>query len=83
MTGRDPTDEHAEVRRRIRRKATLYTYGFMLAAIGVALGGSALIAWLLTASGLPFIRTWIVLSLIVLLPSLLGIVWRALRERSS
>lgn len=83
MTGARFEDENTEVRRRIRRKATLYTYGFMLAAIGVALGGSALVAWLLSASGTPFLETWIVLSLIVLLPSLLGIVWRAIRERSS
>jgi hypothetical protein len=55
----------------------------MLAAIGVAFGGSALVAWLLSTTGLPFVRTWIVLSVVVLLPSLLGIVWRALRERSS
>jgi FtsH-binding integral membrane protein len=83
MTGSQRRDEHAETRRRIHRKATLYTYGFMLAAIGVAFGGSALVAWLLSTTGLPFVRTWIVLSVVVLLPSLLGIVWRALRERSS
>jgi hypothetical protein len=77
--GRDPG---AEVRRRIVFRATLYVYGFMIAAIVVAVGGAALVALLVARAGLPFVKTWIVLSVVILLPSLLMLVWRAFKERS-
>jgi hypothetical protein len=81
LTGpeRDPTREAS---RRIVRRATLYVYMFMAAAVGVAVGGAALLAWLLTRTGLPFRETWIILSIVILLPSLLMLVWRAVKERS-
>lgn len=75
-----------EARRNVRRivlRASLYAWGFLVAAILVALGGSALLAWLLTRIGLPFVRTWITVSIIVLLPSLIGIVWRTVRDRNA
>ncbi len=31
--------------------------------------------------GLPFVQTWVAILIIVLLPSLLTMVWRALRSR--
>lgn len=70
-------------RRRIRtilRKASLYAWGFFAAAFATALGGAAIAAWVLTSAGLPFLESWLVMSGIVLVPSLIGIVWRALRE---
>jgi hypothetical protein len=70
-------------RRRIRqilRTASLYAWGFFALAFATALGGAALVAWALTRAGLPFLESWLVVSTIVLLPSLLGIVWRALRD---
>jgi hypothetical protein len=72
-------------RRRIRlilRKASLYAWGFFALALATALGGAALVAWVLARAGLPFLESWLVVSGIVLLPSLLGIVWRALRDPS-
>lgn len=74
-------DPHAAARKRIVFKATLYTYGFLIAAIVVAIGGAALIAWLLSRTGLPFRETWIVLAVVILLPSLLMMVWRAVSEK--
>jgi len=67
--------------RGIIRKASLYTVTFTAAAIVIPLAGTALIAWLLTFGGLPFRDTWIALSIIVFLPSLIGMVWRAVRQR--
>lgn len=65
--------------RGIIRKASLYTWAFTAAAVILPLAGAALIAWLLTFGGLPFRDTWIALSIIVFLPSLIGIAWRAIR----
>jgi uncharacterized membrane protein YeiH len=73
-------DDEAARQRAIRR-ATRYTYGFLASAVVTAVGGGALIAWLFTRSGLPFLKTWIVVIAIVVVPSLLGLVWRAVRER--
>jgi hypothetical protein len=58
--------------KRILRQATLYTYGFLAAALALGLGGSALIAALLTRVGLPFGRTWLTLALLVLVPAALS-----------
>ena len=81
MSGRSNEEEARRGVRRILRRATLYTWGFFVAAILVALGGSALLAWMLTRVGLPFIETWLAVTIIVLLPSLIGIVWRNVRDR--
>lgn len=72
-------------RRRVRgiiRKASLYTWTFTAAAVVLPLAGTALIAWLLTFGGLPFLDTWIALSIIVYLPSLIGMVWKTVRGRN-
>lgn len=73
-------DESAN-RRRILRRATLVTGGFALATVAVAVLGSALIAWFLSVTGLPFRATWLVLSIFVLLVPLLGIAVGSIRER--
>ena len=54
-------DAGAERRRRAIRRATLYTYGFLGAALLTTVGGAALVAWILSFTGLPFLTTWLVL----------------------
>lgn len=77
----EPRDPEARTRRQILRRATLYTAGFLAAAIFVALAGAAFVAWLLTYRGLPFLRTWAVAALIIVLPGLLAAVWKLIRGR--
>lgn len=73
-------DEVARARiRSILRKAALYAWGFFGAALATVLGGAALMAWVLTKAGLPFLESWLVMATLVLLPSLIGIAWRAAR----
>lgn len=78
----EPGDPDAARRRQILRRAALYTWGFLGAAVLVAIGGSAFVAWLLSRAGFPFRTTWLVIAAIVVLPSLLGLVIRAVREQS-
>jgi FtsH-binding integral membrane protein len=82
MTDQEEFDRSAEVRRRIIMRAQLYTYGFLAAALAIAFGGSAMVAWILSRTGLPFVKAWIAILIIVLMPSLVTVVWRAVRERS-
>ena len=63
MSGPDDFDRQ---RRRILRKISLLTWGLIGAAVLLAIGGGAIIAWLFQGAGLPFIRTWIILSLLLL-----------------
>ncbi|MGH7577694.1 MAG: hypothetical protein ACREM1_21555 [Longimicrobiales bacterium] len=77
--GHDPT---AEARRRMLARATLYVYAFLTAGIVVAVGGAALMAWLLTRVGLPFRETWIALAIIIVLPSVIVVLWRAATGRT-
>lgn len=77
--------EQDDLQRRSRelvRQATLYTWGFLLAGLLVAIGGSGLVAWLLARNGLPFRTTWLVIAAIVLLPTAIGLVVREVRERT-
>jgi FtsH-binding integral membrane protein len=73
------SEDHERRRRIILRRAALYTYGFLAAGLIVAIGGSALVAMLMARGGLPFLQTWLVITAIVLIPSLLGLVIRAVR----
>jgi Sec-independent protein secretion pathway component TatC len=77
-------DDPAARARRQRQihRAGLYTYGFLAAALGIAAVGAALVAWLMSRTGLPFLETWIVLTLVILVPSGIALVWRAVRERT-
>lgn len=75
---------HDEARGRIRQiitRAAVYTYGFLAAGFAVAIGGSALVAWFLHRAGMPFLPTWLAISIIVLLPPMLVFVWQAVRDR--
>ena len=42
---------------------------------------STLLAWFASRRGMPFVTTWAVLCAIIVLPSLLMLVWRAVKER--
>jgi Sec-independent protein secretion pathway component TatC len=77
----DDAAARARRQRQIHR-AGLYTYAFLAAGVGIAAVGAALIAWLLSRTGLPFLETWIVLTLVILVPSGIALVWRAVRERT-
>ncbi len=68
--------------RRLVRRAALFTWAFLAATVFVLAAGSAGVAWLLSRSGLPFVRTWIVVMAVVLVPSLVMLVWQRVRERS-
>jgi hypothetical protein len=72
-------DPHSEARRQILRRATLYSAGFMAAALVIAMIGAAFVAWLLTWRGLPFVRTWLITMVIIVLPGLLAAVWKLIR----
>lgn len=69
---RDTESEARRERRRILRRVTLYTYGLLALAIAVAAAGTAIIAWFLSQTGVPFLDTWLVLLLIVLAVPLIG-----------
>jgi hypothetical protein len=65
----DGRPRERETWRRILWRATLYTYAFLIAALVLGVGGAALIAALLARAGLPFLRTWLTVSALVLLPA--------------
>ena len=61
-----PEDFDAE-RRKIVRKLGFLTWGARLLAVLLALGGGALLAWMLSLAGFPFMRTWLNVSLLLIL----------------
>lgn len=64
-------DEHDRNRRRILRRLDWILVAIWSGVVLVALGGGALIAWVLTGAGLPFLRTWLTVSvLLVAVPTL-------------
>ena len=82
MTARkEELDREARVRRDILRRASFYSFGMLGITLVVAVGGSALIAWVLSRGGLPFRPTWIVLTVIVLTPPLVRFAVEALRRK--
>lgn len=54
-------------RRRILRRMDLITWGLGAAAVLLAVAGGALLAWIFTGAGFPFLRTWLIASLLLLL----------------
>ena len=74
-------DEHADARRQILRRATLYSVGFLAAGVGIAVAGAAFVAWLLTHAGMPFTKTWLIVTVIIILPGLLATLWKLIRGR--
>jgi hypothetical protein len=71
----------SDVRSRLVRQVTIYTATFFAAAVAVAIVGAALVAWLLRFAGQPFLRTWLVLTLVIVLPGLLAALWKLIRLR--
>ncbi|HEX7049762.1 MAG TPA: hypothetical protein VF188_06070 [Longimicrobiales bacterium] len=59
-----PDPEH-QARHRLIRRATWYTIGLFAAAARGAVGGAALIAWILSSARLRFLETWIALSILI------------------
>jgi len=81
MNDRHPDEESLrEERRRIVRRITLWTYAFALAAVLIGLLGGALLAWILTGLGLPFLRTWLMLSIVLVLVPIMIHVGQSIRE---
>lgn len=74
-------DPQASARRKLVRRATLYTIGFMGAGLLVATAGAALVAWLLTHVGQPFLRTWLIVVALIVLPGLIATIWKLVRDR--
>ena len=74
-------DDYADARRQIMRRATLYSIGFLVAGLVIAVVGAAFVAWLLSRVGLPFTRTWLIVTAIIVLPGLLATIWKLIRGR--
>lgn len=82
MTDLTPVEERERaVRRRILRQVTLWTFIYMLAAVLVAVIGAALVAFLLTFAGMPFLPTWGVTTLVILVVPLVITAAREIRDR--
>jgi hypothetical protein len=74
-------DSGSAIRRRLIGRATTYTAVFLAAGVAVAVLGAALVAWLLTFAGQPFRRTWLIVTVIIVLPGLLAALWKLIRGR--
>jgi len=74
-------DDHEAARRRILRRATLYSLSFLAAGLIIALAGAAFIAWLMSRRGMPFVKTWLILTAIIILPGLIATIWKTIRGR--
>ncbi|MFP4622791.1 MAG: hypothetical protein ACOCVZ_03655 [Gemmatimonadota bacterium] len=59
-------EDFDEERRRIVRQVGLISYGLAAAAVFFAILGGALLAWILMGAGFPFLRTWLIVSLLLL-----------------
>lgn len=53
-------------RRRIVRQVGLISWGLAAGAVVMAALGGALLAWLLIGAGFPFLRTWVIVSVLLL-----------------
>jgi len=75
------SDRFREERRRILRRAAVFTYATFFAALVVAVVGAALVAWLLSFAGFPFRETWLVLIVVILGVPLLARLAAAVRGK--
>jgi uncharacterized membrane protein len=78
---RSSPDPHREARRGILRRVTLWTFIYIFTAVAVAVGGAALLAWFVSRAGLPYLETWLVLALALLLLPALALAIRELVQR--
>jgi hypothetical protein len=76
-----PGDHDGRATRDIVRKITLYTVSFLGAALAIAALGAAFVAWLLRWAGQPFLRTWLIAMAIILVPGVVGMIWKLVRGR--
>lgn len=53
-------------RRLIVRKISLISWGLAAGAVVMAVIGGALLAWILIGAGFPFLRTWLMVSVLLL-----------------
>jgi membrane protein implicated in regulation of membrane protease activity len=60
-------EDYDEERRRIIRQLSVLTWSLVAGALFFAILGGALLAWIFTGAGLPFLRTWLIVSLLLLL----------------
>ena len=58
-------------RRKILRKLGVLTWSLYGAIVVLAIGGGALVAWFFQGAGLPFRRTWLIMSLLLVMVPLL------------
>lgn len=72
--------EDAERRRRLIRKAEMYTWVLFATTLVVALGGAALVALIVRVPRLSFVQEWLIIAGIILVPSALGLVIQRYRE---
>lgn len=72
---------HADARRKIIRRATLFSVGFLATGLVIALAGAALVAWLFSRGRLPFFETWLVVTAIIVLPGMVAAAWKLIRDR--
>jgi hypothetical protein len=59
-------EDYDEERRRIIHQISVLTWGLGAGAVFFAVLGGALLAWIFTGAGLPFLRTWLIVSLLLL-----------------
>ncbi len=59
-------DDLDRERRRIVRKISLISWGLAAAAVVMAVLGGALLAWVFIGAGFPFLRTWLIVSVLLL-----------------
>lgn len=59
-------EDFDQERRRIVQKITLITWGLAAGAVVMAIIGGALLAWIFTGAGFPFLRTWLIVSVLLL-----------------
>jgi uncharacterized membrane protein len=59
-------EDYDEERRRIIHQLSVLTWGLTAGAVFFAILGGALLAWIFTGAGLPFLRTWLIVSLLLL-----------------
>jgi uncharacterized membrane protein len=77
----EPRDFDAE-RRRILRRMDLLTRGLWGAAVLLAVAGGALLAWIFRGAGLPFLKTWVVASVLLLvIPAIVQVIGNRRRQR--
>ena len=77
-------EDFDEERRRIVQQISFITWGLAAAAIFFAVLGGALLAWIFTGAGWPFVRSWAIISALLLaIPALVHLVHRPERDDES